>query len=295
MGSQANDVASAANASQRVAAVPSHDKKGERQSQVRDPYSSPEPRRLRRNPLFSETSQLVVLRDDNPLPLADSSKKSEKNERDPFIPRDWGSLPLERGLWVDAETAGHRSKHMPFHDGIQQEFESRSYFHTRRNIPLILPAKPNYRETSLPSFFHESFPSARERQHETDLPLSLHTSHGSTQPVAQSAKKKHQDFSVASATLQPDTTFPTHSSSTSLTSLSPGVSLPPSRRSSCDTLEPNSATPPSGQPEIFAKEVRVRGWQRIGSYARGWVAFDVVVTAKSVRKKTNTGCCSPIL
>lgn len=250
--------------------------------------SEPSSGRPKRNPHFSDTSHLIVLRDPketkggHDTSDADTASKQSHSRR-----HDWSSLPLGPGAWLDADTPPRPPRHMAFHDGIEQELAARSRLFAGKHVSRSPPIQEVPSITEPPSFFTENFPDALSKDHDEAAdtnPPDAATAYDSEPPQEASITvhppAQERKSSLASSS-KPSPRLPDSSSLVSLMPLPPS----PTPYSERPTQARTHAVPmqDSRQDECFATEVRIRGWQRIGSYARGWVAFDVVVTTKSVR------------
>lgn len=256
--------------------------------------SAPSSGRPKRNPHFSDTSHLIVLRDhketkgSRDASDADTSSTQARSRR-----RDWSSLPLGPGTWLDTDTPPRPPRHMAFHDGIQQELAARSRLFAGQCVSKSPPLQdvPCIKEP--PSFFMESFPdaltNALDETQDTTPPDE--TSVQDTEPHQEESITVHHSPHEQSSSMTPVPKFqpglPDSSSLVFLMPLPPSPTLQRERRS--QTLAPAASTEEDIPEECFANEVRIRGWQRIGSYARGWVAYEVVVTTKSVRVPLTQG------
>lgn len=260
--------------------------------------SEPSSGRPRRNPHFSETSHLVVLRDAKATKEGHGTNDTDKASKQTNSRRsDWNSLPLGQGVWLDADTPPRPPRHMAFHDGIQQELAARSRLFAGKCVTRSPPLQEVPSITEPPSFFMESFPDALTRDYDEAADTTAAdeaTAHDTEPPreasITVQAPQQERRSSLTPAT-KPSPRLPDSGSLVSLMPLLPSPTLYSKRPVQAST--PAAPTQDSMQDECFAIEVRIRGWQRIGSYARGWVAYDVVVTTKSVRVQlTHRVLCS---
>lgn len=292
MGSLANELASAALAPQPIPQVSGKRAESSGKTQSAHTSSQLQSRRLQRNPNFSETSHLVVLRDSpNETIQSGASSGQDAPEASQSSSHDWKSLPLEQGAWLDPETTPPRPRHMEFHDGIHRDLESRSCLYARRQVPATPTMQPVDTETKPPSFFSESFPDGQGFGNVTSESTALSPEIPAPNPQSSTIHMSPlmPTSNVPSTSTSPRLSPSIHPISGSLLSLAPGPLAMPSRSPSCSSLEPPAPRVSAASNECFATEVRIRGWQRVGSYSRGWVAFDVLVTAKSVRHLLTQG------
>ena len=154
------------------------------------PAPVPPRRGPQRNPEFSETSRLVVLRDDHE-PVAGPSRLPEQGQEAPKqmpVRRDWSSLPLNDAPGWPASTPPKPSRHAAFHDSIQRDFEARSQFFQNHDRRLASPPRLVSSENTPPAFFSEAFPHINVQDahgvHDTEDAQSTALSSTSPNPVS---------------------------------------------------------------------------------------------------------------
>lgn len=239
------------------------------------PAMTPPPRqRPQRNPQFSTASRLIVLREPSARPAPvhkDESLGLSSSQTDETL--EWGThavTPNDLLPTSTAETSAFHARSHALHASLQGEYEQRSHWHrsrqqtNSRTALLPLPTPPSSPPISIrpPAFFQACFatpPKHNDTTHE-DAPEAI--AHASSTPAHETTVSV---FPVASA-----------------------VPPPPSPTSSLRSLSPESelaalpARPPA-PPSTFASSVRIHGWHRVGSLARGWIVYDLQVTTSSVR------------
>ena len=204
-------------------------------------------RRPQRNPAFSTTSRLIVLRDP-PAPAAPPA--AECVSTDPPTPP-----PLD----TDSRAyTPQNARHFSQHDLVLSAYESRSHWHkqrTRGEPPTQFPTSPAQADASPPSFFSDMFPErARPRWHEASRAMPpAHPTAAVPRPASPVAEHE-----------------PAPASPASLRSLSPECESPPAPEAR-DTAR------------RVAARIDIRGWRRVGTPTHGWVVYDVHVKTPSVR------------
>lgn len=209
------------------------------------------PRRPQRNPAFSTTSRLVVLRE--PAPTAPTAPSAaERTFTDPTTLPD-----------TDASTYTPRNvQGFAQHDLVLSEYESRSHWHkqrTRGEASMQLPSTSTAQaDASPPSFFSHMFPERAPPR------WSEMTSDAPSPPPA-----------AAPRPVSPPTEdAPVPASPASLRSLSP----------ECEASPASTAHGTAGR---VAARIEVRGWRRVGTPMHGWVVYDIHVRTPSVRFLTD--------
>lgn len=250
-----------------------------------DSTSPQRPRRPQRNPLFSKDSILVVLRDEDTPCLARDAQTSYDAPCTP--PR----LPA-----APAADSPRYTCDLPVHKDVQDAFEQRSYLHKKRgrasSIRIDRDAAEPVPSKSPPSFFAESFPDEPVAtmgwedvgRCDDDEPTEADGGDPVVSEAAGMTATPPPHRSRAAAREAPGAP----SSPASLTSLPPTseaaeCARPPTPLQLSGAAAAASEIPSRSSDTCFASGVRIRGWQRIGSYSNGWVVYDVCITAKSVR------------
>lgn len=200
-----------------------------------------------RNPAFSTTSRLVVLRDP-PAPSASPATA----QRDPRPAKGPAGPSFEAGTPEDTPPP---TRTCAQHDLVLSAYESRSHWHKQRtrgesSAPLVM-STTGPSDASPPSFFSEMFPERAPRESSPAPPPAL--------PVVGTSRPASPVAEVVPAPASP----------ASLRSLSPECELP-------------TALPTYEAARRVASRVEIRGWRRVGTPMHGWVVYDIHLTTPSV-------------
>lgn len=182
-------------------------------------------RRPQRNPAFSKSSQLVVLRDD-PESVATRRPATNMAAQPPLEPQDSPQSvpPRVHGRDVHA-SALHSLGRTPFPEPPPM-------------TPSLAHPMPHP-----PTFFAECFPNHSER------------------PVLRPPRAP----ASCARPSEPAPSLPSSGSTSSLESLAP--------------MEESAPAPPPTR--LFATDVRVRGWHRVGPLMQGWVVYEIHITTRT--------------
>lgn len=265
-------------------------------------------RRPRRNPAFSTTSKLIVLRDD---PESASTHRGNSHPQEPsqFIVQEFEHVDDQDAHDPTSPTSLTLSQviNNDVHESVLGTFERRSHFHNHAPTQYESPRPSEGLSADTPSFFKECFPDsatcapglAHDHLNTSRIDQQCEPGCEPTQakPQAQEHAQTQEQARPPTQHMSPFIQVPSLSTASS-SSLSadeatspdhPKSLLPPtmstsSSMSSLQSLSPvNESTQETsrGEPTLFATEVRVRGWHRVGALTRGWIMYDIQITGHS--------------
>lgn len=200
-----------------------------------------------RNPAFSLTSRLVVLREAPPSPAPPTVAPTRAT--DTYLATD--TSPTRQELDTPAYTPSTRE--FAQHDRVQIAYESRSHWHkqrTRGELPWQPSIDHTPTDTSPPSFFSDLFSEPSIPWREPPPP-------------------------------RPPSTTPARPASTRPPSPQASPPSPASLRSLSPECEPADSVDKANV--RLATRIEVRGWRRVGTPMHGWVVYDLHVWTPSVR------------